>query len=252
MGQKYAANVSPKATPFAAGAAISPDSPPGDSQLYAEMVGTLLYAAVCTRPDIAYATSIESRFIQAPTKAQLTFARNTIAYTANTANLGLTYKPAPDINIEVYCDASFAPDEHQRKSRSGWLVLINGTPVAWKSGLQPIVAHSTAEAEYISLSDAVREAMYIRRLLSELSIDSGPITAHEDNITTKIMAEEISTKRSKHVEIRYHYVRDQVSAGLVNIKYCPTQDQLADALTKPLAKDSFVRLRDRFMSKGEC
>lgn len=236
---------------MAPGAALNPDSPPGDKQLYAEMIGTLLFAAVSTRPDISYAVSAESRFMQEPTKAHINFARDTIAYTASTANYGLLFKPAPTITIEVYCDASFAPEEHNRKSRSGWLVLLNGTPVCWKSGLQSIVAHSTAEAEYIAMSDAVREAMFVRRLLQELGFDSGPITVHEDNTTTKIMAKEIATKRSKHIEVRYHHVLDLVDSGIVTIKYCPTADQLADALTKSLPKDAFFKLRARFMAKGE-
>lgn len=251
MGANYSAGAHAKSTPIPPGAAPNSDSPPADKQKYAEMIGTALFAAVSTRPDLAYAVSVESRFMQAPTHAHMTLVRNTIAYAASTANSGLLFKPAPGINLEVYCDASFAPEEHDRKSRSGWLVLINGTPVSWKSGLQPIIAHSTAEAEYIAMSDAIREATFVRRLLQELGFDSGPITVHEDNTTTKIMAEEIATKRSKHIEVRYHHVRHLVSDGTIKIKYCPTADQLADALTKALPKDTFNNLRARFMAKGE-
>jgi hypothetical protein len=251
MGQTFAAGMPPKATPMIAGADLNPDSPPGDKPLYQEMVGTLNFASGNTRPDLAFAVSAESRNMQEPSKAHVTFARNTIAYAAATANYGLLFKPAPGIKLEVYCDASFAPDEHKRKSRSGWLILINGTPVAWSSTLQAIIAHSTAMAEYIALSESLRVAMYIKRLLQELGCDPGPITVYEDNMTTKIMAEEITTKRSKHIDIRYHHVRHLVDSGDINIVYCPTTDQLADALTKPLPKDTFCKLRDRFMAKGE-
>lgn len=161
------------------------------------------------------------------------------------------YHPSSSIKIEVYCDASCAPDEEHRKSRSGWFVLINGSPVAWKSGLQPIIAHSTSESEYISMSDAVREAMSIASLISELGYTvSGPITVHEDNMTAITIASEIATKRSKHIDIRYHHIKQLVKSRAIKIVYCPSSDQIADILTKALPKDSFCKLRDRFMAKG--
>lgn len=254
MGATYAPDPhSSKVTPMVMGAALNSDSPPGDKHLYAEMIGTLLFAAVCTRPDISCAVSMESRYMQEPTKSHLSLARNTISYTSATANYGLLYKPSAHLKVDVYCDASFAPEEENRKSRSGWLVRVNGTPVSWKSGLQPIIAHSTAEAEYISMSDSVREAMAITRLISELGYTtSGPVTVHEDNITAMTIAKEISTKRSKHIELRYHHIRQLVTSGDIAIVYCPTSEQLADALTKALPKVTFCRLRDGFMSKGEC
>lgn len=252
VGENYADGMHPKTTPMAYGAALDPESPSGDKKLYAEMIGTLLYAAVSTRPDIACPVSMLSRYMQEPSKAQVTHARNIASYLANTADFGLLYKSAPDLKLEVFCDASFAPDETQRRSRSGWIVMLNGTPVSWKSSLQPLVAHSTAEAEYIALSDAVRDATFVHRLLQELSLaTSGPITVYEDNNTTIVMANEIATKRSKYIDVRYHHVRALVASGQVNIVYCPTADMLADALTKALPKDRFCTLRDRFMAKGE-
>lgn len=252
MGEKFAPGQPGKGTPMADGAALNPDSTPGDKQLYPEMTGTLLFAAVCTRPDIACAVSMESRFIQNPSKAHMTFARNTISYAASTANYGLLFKPASDIKIEVFCDASFASDEDRRKSRSGYIIMVNGTPVSWKSALQPIIAFSTAEAEYISMSDAVRDAMFIRRLLQELGYDiTGPITVYEDNQTAKTIAEEIATKRSKYIDLRYHHIRHLVASGAIKIEYIRSSDQLADVLTKALPKDTFCKLRDRFMAQGE-
>lgn len=252
MGKTYTADAPAKATPMVSGAALNPDSPPGDKQLYAEMIGTLLFASVSTRPDIACAVSMESRFMQEPSKAHVAFARNTISYTAATADYGLLFRPAPELKIEVHCDASFAGDEHQRRSRSGYFTAINGTPVSWKSGLQPIIAYSTAEAEYIAMSDAVRDAMCIRRLLQELGHPTGVITVFEDNTTAKIIAEEVTTKRSKYIELRYHDIRRHVASGAVKIEYCRSADQLADILTKALPKDLYCKLRDRFMVKGEC
>jgi hypothetical protein len=235
------------------GADLEASGPHGDKRAYAEMIGTLNFAATSTRPDLACAVSMESSHLQQPTKAHIKLARNTVSYAAATAHYGLLYRRAPELTLSAYCDASFAPSDDMRKSRSGWLALINGTPVSWKSGKQPIIAHSTAEAEYIALSDASRELMYLRRLLQELGHQfDGPATVFEDNQTAKLMAEEIATKRAKHVDIRYHSVRHLVDQGRITIEYCPTDDMIADLLTKPLARDRFCTLRDRFMAKGEC
>ena len=119
--------------------------------------------------------------------------------------------------------------------------------------MQPIIAHSTAEAEYIALSDAAREAMYVKRFLHELGTTiSGPITFHEDNQVAKRMAEEIATKRSKHIDIRYHHVRELCSSGEIKLIDCRTDDMLADILTKALPKERYLVLRDRLLAKGEC
>lgn len=119
--------------------------------------------------------------------------------------------------------------------------------------MQPVIAHSTAEAEYISLSDAAREAMYVKRLLGELGTSlSGPIVFHEDNQVTKRMAEEVATKRSKYIDIRYHHLRDLVNSGDIKLHHCRTENMLADILTKPLPKDRYCALRSRLLAKGEC
>jgi hypothetical protein len=176
-----------------------------------------------------------------------------VSYVSSTADLGLVYKAEGELRLEVFCDASFAPEEHQRRSRSGWMVAINGVPVSWRSTLQPIVARSTAESEYVAMAEAAGEAMYVRQLLRELGHDVvGPIVIYEDNQTAKRMAEEIATKRSRHIDVRYHYVRELVRRGAVVIQDCRSGDMLVDLLTKPLPKVRFYMLRDRFMSKGEC
>jgi transposase InsO family protein len=253
-GESYAPGQPAKPTPILAGIEQDHTGPPGDQKRFAEMIGSLLFAAVSTRPDIAFATSFLSRSMQAPTKSEVKLARNVIAYTAATADLGLRYKSEDQLTISTYCDASFAPTEDMRKSRTGYIVMINGTPVAWKSAQQPLIAHSTAESEYIALSDAARDTIHIDQLIDELHKRraKSPITMFEDNQTAKHMAEEIATKRSKYVDLRYHYIRQMVAAGRIIIEYCHTENMLADALTKALPRDVFCRLRDRFMAKGEC
>ena len=253
LGETYAADIRPKATPMTKDTHLDPEGPAGDSKLYREIVGSLLFASIGTRPDISAATAILTQFMEKPTKAHVAAARNIASYARTTADLGLRYKSEKQLRLEVYCDASFAPPGGGRKSRTGYMVMINGTPVAWKSRRQDITAMSTAESEYIAMSEAARDAMYIKSLLQELGHDyPEPILVHEDNNTTKTMAEEIATKRSKHVDVRYHRVRGYVQSGNLKIIECRTEHQLADLLTKCLPKPRYVMLRDRFMAKGEC
>ena len=238
----------PKATPMSSGAMLSSEGPSGDMDLFRAIIGSLLFAAIGTRPDISTAVSILSRSVQAPTKAHVTAARNIMGYLATTPAMGLHFPAQEELRLEVYCDASFAGDEHGRKSRTGWVILINGAPVAWKSTLQPIIAHSTAESEYIAMSDAAREAVYIKRLIEAMGgAIKGPITVYEDNETAKHMAQEVTTKRSKHIDIRYHHIREQVELGHIVVKDCRTEEMIADMLTKPLPKEQFTKLRGRIM-----
>ena len=252
MYSTYGGNIKDKATPMVYGAAIPDKGPAGNTAIYREIIGSLLFASVGTRPDITTAVSMLSRHMVTPTQAHVTAARNVVAYLAATANLGLCFKAQREPNIEVYCDASFAPEEYKRMSRTGWVIFVNGTAVAWKSCLQPIIAHSTAESEYIALSDSAREAVYIKRLLEAMNYNIDAITIYEDNQVAKRMAEEIATKRSKHIDIRYHHIRELVEKGEVKIEECRTDTMIADMLTKPLPKERFRILRDRMMAKGEC
>lgn len=255
MATSFAAGINNKVTPMPFGATLPDNGPPGDARSFREIIGSLLYAAVGTRPDISTAVSILSRHMNDPTVAHISRARGIVAYLAGTASLGLRFKREGELSITVYCDASFAPDEHQRRSRTGYVIFVNGTPVAWRSQLQSLIAGSTAEAEYIAMYDAVREALYVQRVLAALpGIQCfSPITVFEDNQVAKRMAEEVCTRRSKHVEIKFHFVREQVKAGTVVIKDCRSADMIADLFTKPLPRSQFQLLRNHLLPlEGEC
>lgn len=256
MAAKYAPGEHHKIIPMPFGAALPSAGPPGDIKLFREIIGSLLYTSVCTRPDITTALSILSRHMSAPTAAHVSRARGIVSYLAGTPELGIRFTCQGELQISVYCDASFAPDEDHRRSRTGYVVMVNNAPVAWKSQLQPVIAHSTAEAEYIALCDAVRDAVYIRRILEAMHVSHPqPIVVYEDNQVAKRMAEEVSTRRSKHIDIKFHYVREQVASGAVIIKDCRSADMVADILTKPLARQQFTALRQRLLPslvQGEC
>ena len=154
----------------------------------------------------------------------------------------------PQVSEECigYSDADWGGDMDDRKSTSGYLFLVSGGAVSWRSKKQTCVALSTAEAEYVTLANATQEALWMNQLITEMKNDTVPraITIHEDNQSTISMARNPQYHgRSKHISIKYHFVRDHVIEGAVKLKYCPTKDMIADMLTKGLSKDQFIKLR---------
>lgn len=151
-----------------------------------------------------------------------------------------------------YSDANWADDKNDRKSQSGHVFLDNGAAVCWSSRKQPLVALSTCESEFIALSEACRAAVWIRRLLIDMKQTvSGTTTIYEDNQSCLklIEQEERLSDRSKHIDTRFHFVKDYVINGIVQCKYCPTENMLADVLTKPIAATKFENLREQFLLK---
>ena len=216
-----------------------------DQQLYQSVVGSLMYLATCTRPDIAYAVGMLARFASKPNQSHWTAAKRMLRYLRGTDNLGILYKGESE--IQGYSDADWAGDTDDRKSTSGYLFLIAEGSVSWKSRKQSTVALSTAEAEYVALSAAVQECMWIQRLLSELgNPPHGPTTILEDNQSSIAMARNPQFHgRAKHIDIKHHFVREQVSNGSIKLQYCPTEDMLADVLMKGLAQQRYSTLRER-------
>lgn len=216
-----------------------------DRELYQSLVGSLMYLATCTRPDIAYAVGTLARFSSNPNTTHWTAAKRVLRYLKGTSNLGIVFKGEESGNCMGYSDADWAGDREDRKSTSGYLFQIAGGPVSWKSKKQDTVALSTAEAEYMALSCAAQESIWMRRLNSELgNPPQGPTIILEDNQSAIAMAKNPQFHgRAKHIDIRHHFVREQVSDGTIELKYCPTREMVADILTKGLAQEQFCLLR---------
>ena len=138
-------------------------------------------------------------------------------------------------------------DVDDRKSTSGYLFQVNGSAISWKSKKQTCVALSTSEAEYIALSSAVQESIWLRQLVSELTSLSGKqIVIYEDNQSTIAMTHNPQFHgRSKHIDIKYHFVREHVNLGDIELKYCHSEDMTADMLTKGLSRENFCKLREQ-------
>ncbi|KAH9113686.1 hypothetical protein LEN26_013109 [Aphanomyces euteiches] len=209
---------------------------------YRTMVGDLFYLTSTTRPDIAFTVTLLSRHLSQPTDEHSAIAKRVLRYLKGTHDYGIIYQPVDSdhYTIELYVDAEYANDKYTRRT-SVYLLYLNGCLISWKSKLQNIVALSTSEAEYISMSFGLQEALWIKSLLQELKLNLKlPIIVYEDNQSTIKMAENLTLhQRTKHIDVRHHFIRDLVKEKVIEIKYCDTNSMLADMLTKALPKPKF-------------
>ena len=217
-----------------------------DQHTYQSAVGSLLYVSVATRPDITFAVSNVAKFSANPTTRHWTAVKRIMRYLRGTTDLGLIFTPQGSNDCVGFSDADWAGDLDDRKSTSGYMFQIGGTAVSWRSKKQTTVALSTAEAEYVALAGATQEAVWMRQLTADLNGEPAtkPTVVFEDNQAAIAMAKNPQFHgRSKHISIKYHFVRDKVNDGTINISYCPTTEMIADILTKGLPTGTFNKLR---------
>jgi hypothetical protein len=171
-----------------------------------------------------------------------------IRYLNGTANYGIEYKGGESEGLQGYSDADYAGDPDDRRSVSGYLFLLGGGPITWTSAKQRSVATSTTESEYMALSEACKQGYWIRALLGELNRyqylpESRATPIFSDNQSCIALARDpVAHSRTKHIDVRYHYIRELVSFGKTTVDYMPTEDMLADILTKPLPYPAFKKL----------
>lgn len=203
---------------------------------YRELLGSLMYVMLCTRPDICYSVGFLGRFQQKPTTQHWQSLKRVVRFIKGTKARCLEYKQVRSAKPLVgYVDADWASDIEDRKSVSGFAFFVFGNLVSWSSKKQTTVATSSSEAEYIALSSAVSEAVWLSGILDDLKLkNSSPVTIYEDNQGCIGMAKNCESKRSKHIDVKHHFVRDHISNGNVRIEYVRTEDQLADLFTKPM------------------
>jgi len=219
-------------------------------QLYQQAVGSLMYIMIGTRPDIAYAVSLVSRFASNPNQSHWTAVKRILRYLKGSIHLKLTYScdqnQGQGQEPHGYSDADWAGDLNDRRSTSGYVFLMSDAAVVWSSMKQQSVALSTTEAEYIGISQATREALWIRTLLKEIGYDSGtkPMTLHCDNQSCiAITKNPVHHSRTKHIDIRYHFIKDNVKNGTIKVKHRGTDVMVADSLTKALPLEKFEYCR---------
>ncbi|KAL0559071.1 hypothetical protein IC582_003660 [Cucumis melo] len=251
-------NSKPVATPIETGTKLSKheEGDDVDPSYFKSLVGSLRYLT-CTRPDILFSVGLVSRFMESPTTTHLKVAKRILRYLRGTLDYGLFYSSSKEFKLEGYCDSDWAGDTNDRKSTSGYVFFIGNTAFTWSSKKQPIVTLSTCEAEYVATASCVCHAVWLRNLLKTVEIlQEDPTVIHIDNKSTIALAKNpVFHDRSKHIDTRFHFIRDCISRKEVQVEYVKTEDQIADIFTKPLKVNVFNNLRTLlgvFQNKKTC
>ena len=238
-------NKNPKYTPLKANIKLEPNkgmAKETEITWFQAAIGCLLYLAIITRPDIAFSVILLARFSSNPSLEHINAVNNVFNYLSKTINLGIIYTKDGNNNyISGYCDADYAGDIASAKSTSGYVFYIANGPITWKSKLQTIIAQSTTKAEYIVINIAAKEAVYIKSLLKELGLyKQNKLPLYTDNNGALLLANNpIFHERTKHIAVKYHYIRDLINKGIIDLIYIPSKEQKADGFTKALDKVKF-------------
>ena len=222
-------------------------SPPVDKTKYRSIIGSLRYL-VNTQPNIAYAVGIVSRYMEEPRGSHWAAVKKILRYLAGTVHYGVVYKRLGTADSLVgYSDSDLAGDVDDRKSTSGSVFLLGTSLVTWVSQKQRVVALSSCEAGYIASANAACQGIWLSRLLAELlDVQVPKVRLLVDNKSAIALSKNpVHHDRSKHIDTRYHFVRDCVDRGEVDIDHVSTTEQLADILTKALGRARFVELRQQ-------
>ena len=202
---------------------------------YREMVGSLMYAMVTTRFDLAFAVSLLSRYLSNPHSIHCDLVAHIYRYLKGNMDFKLMFNSKNSGILEGYVDAAYA-NQPDYKSTTGFIFTVGGTPVSWYSKRQSVVALSSAESEYIGATTAAKEGTWLKLLLLDLQHPQGTVTLYEDNEACIALSKNPQHhSRTKHIQVSFHYIRDQVSNKEFVLKYVPTKEQLADITTKGLA-----------------
>ena len=219
-----------------------------DPTLYRQVVGALQYLAL-TRPDIAMAVNKTAQFMHSPSVHHWQAVKRILRYLRGTIDHGIVLKQSNFASIIAFSDADWGGDKIDRKSTSAYVVFHGANPISWSSKKQKTVARSSTDSEYRALASASSEVYWLQCLLRELEhpLPSTPRIWCDNVSATYLAANPVFHSRSKHLELDFHFVRDQVRQKHLIVSYIPTTDQLADALTKPLSKTRFLHLKAKLM-----
>jgi hypothetical protein len=217
---------------------------PEDSSRYRSVVGSLQYLTL-TRPDISFAVNMVCQFLSQPTEAHWEAVKRILRFVKGTLDTGLRIRRSLQQHISIFTDADWAGDVDDRRSTSGFAVFVGSNLISWSSKKQPTVSRSSTEAEYKALAIGAAEAMWVRSLLRELGVSQrqSPVLWCDNLGATYLTANPVFHARTKHIEIDFHFVREQVADGALVVRFISSQDQLADVFTKPATRQMLDRFR---------
>ncbi|GJX70172.1 transposable element [Tanacetum coccineum] len=209
---------------------------------YASAVGSLMYVMVCTRPDIAHAMSVVSRYMAHPGKEHWNAVKRIFRYLKGTSDVGLIYGGEREYLVAGYSDSDYAADLDARRSLTGYVFTIGSSVVSWKATLQPSVALSTTEAEYMALTEAAKEGIWLKGLIEDLGFPQDQAIVFCDSMSAICLAkDQVYHDRTKHIDVRYHFIR---SERRIKVKKIGTKDNPADVFTKPVPLSKFRHCLD--------
>lgn len=247
----------PVTTPLAHHFKLSASNAPKEDELehlafmkkvpYSQAVGSLMYLMVSTRPDLTYATSLVSRYMALPGKRHWEAVKWVLRYLKGAKEASLHYRRNDQALNEVfgYVDSDFAGDLDKRRSLSGYFFLLGKNLLSWKATLQSVVALSTTEAELIALTEAVKEGIWLKGLLQDFGLQQPKVKIYCNNQSTIFLTKNPQfNSRTKNIVIKYHFIREQIERGEVEVMKVHTTDNATDILMKPLSQTKVQRCLD--------
>ncbi|KAK2375338.1 putative mitochondrial protein [Trifolium repens] len=216
-----------------------------DQSLYRSMIGSLLYLTA-SRPDITYAVGVCARYQADPKVSHLTQVKRILKYVNGTSDYGIMYSHCENSTLYGYCDADWAGSADDRKSTSGGCFFLGTNLISWFSKKQNCVALSTAEAEYIAAGSSCSQLVWMKQMLKEYDVEQDALTLYCDNMSAiNISKNPVQHSKTKHIDIRHHYIRDLVENKIVVLEHVGTKEQIADIFTKALDAVQFENLRGK-------
>ncbi|GJY38373.1 retrovirus-related pol polyprotein from transposon TNT 1-94 [Tanacetum coccineum] len=223
---------------------------PVDAILYCGMIGSLMYLTA-SRPDLNYDVCLCARYQAKPTEKHLQAVKRIFRYLNGTINMGLWYSKDTDMSLTAYADADHAGCQDTRRSTSGSAQFLGDKLVSWSSKKQKSTAISSTEAEYIALSGCCSQILWMRSQLTDYGFQFNKIPLYCDNKSAiALCCNNVQHSRAKHIDIRYHFIKEQVENGIVELYFVRTEYQLADIFTKPLPRERFNFLIDKLGMKS--
>ncbi|KAA0062326.1 putative mitochondrial protein [Cucumis melo var. makuwa] len=236
----------PKRTPVATHLKMTKDinGEKVDTNLYRSIIGSLLYL-IASRPDIAFAVGVCARYQVDPRTSHLHSAKRILKYVSGTFNYGIWYTFDTTGVLVGYCDADWAGCSDDRKSTSGGCFFLGNNVAAWFSKKQNSVSPSTAEAKYIAAGSSCSQPMWMKQMLEEYGMTQSSMVLYCDNLSAiSISKNPVQHSRTKHIDIRHHFIRELVEANIISLEHVLSAFQLADIFTKPLDVATFEGLRN--------
>jgi hypothetical protein len=229
-----------------------------DQKIYRSLVGSLLQLVKYSRPDIANAVRELSKCMDGASPGAFKELKRLLKFVLDTKDYGLKIKPIVDekMNWEltVFSDSDWGGDKDNRHSVSGYVIFFMSVPILWRSKLQRTISLSSSEAEYYALSEAAKDVKFVAQILSSIGIEfKQPIIINVDNVGAMFIAENASaTSKTKHIDIRYHFVREFIMEGFMKIIFVKSEDNKADGFTKNVSGDIYEKHKNDFiLNKNE-